>query len=140
MARPHRRPSPRRPAAQALAVAAVLALATPALAACSAVQKAVDCAKTATAVVNGVDKLNKAADRALDDPEEANRALDALDADLKKLSASAHDPELREAVGKMNGGIKEARTAVENNKAPNLAPIGEAASRITAVCTPGDKG
>ncbi|MFJ5679935.1 hypothetical protein [Streptomyces sp. NPDC093097] len=139
MARPHRRLRPRRPAASVLAVAAAAVLAIPALAACSTVQKVMDCAKTATAVVGGVDKLNKAADHILDAPEEANKALDALDADLAKLGKSAHDPELAKAIEKMNDGIKDARKEIAADKAPDLAPIGEAASRITAVCTPGDK-
>ncbi|WP_043264507.1 hypothetical protein [Streptomyces sp. CT34] len=136
MARPHRR----RTAAPALAALAAAALATPLLAGCGAVQKAMDCAKTATAVVNGVDKLQKAADNALDDPREANKALDEIDTNLKKVGNSAHDPDLAKAIDKMNTGIKNARTSINANKAPDLAPIGEAAHQMTAICTPGHTG
>ncbi|MCK7623983.1 hypothetical protein MUU72_12885 [Streptomyces sp. RS10V-4] len=139
MDRPRHRPRLRRPAASALAALAAAALAIPALSACSAVQKAMDCAKTATAVVNGVDKLQKAAGDALDDPQETTKALDDLDGKLQQLSKSAHDPELSKAVGDMNQAIKDARRAVEADRAPNLKPIGDAATRITTQCTPGDK-
>ncbi|AJC58141.1 hypothetical protein [Streptomyces sp. 769] len=139
MARPHRRLRPRRPAATALAALAAATLALPLLSACGAVQKAMDCTHTATALVDGVDTLRTAADKAADDPQGADKALDALDADLRKLSASTDDPELSKAIDKMNGGIKDARTALRDHKAPDLTPIGQATSDITAACTPGDK-
>ncbi|KUL35713.1 hypothetical protein ADL22_26290 [Streptomyces sp. NRRL F-4489] len=139
MHRPGPRPRLRRRTATALTALAAAALAIPALSACSAVQKAMDCAKTATAVVDGVDKLQKAAGHALDDPQETNKALDDLDTKLQQLSKSAHDPELSKAVDAMNQGIKDARRDIDANKAPNLKPLADATSRITAQCTPGDK-
>ncbi|MFF2812993.1 hypothetical protein ACFVT2_38670 [Streptomyces sp. NPDC058000] len=138
MDRPHRL-RPRRPAATALAALAAATLALPLLTACGAVQKAVDCANTASTLVNGVDHLRKAADQALDDPQQANKALDALDTDLRKLGASTDDPELTKAIAAMNAGIKDARKAIDDNRAPDLTPIGQAANRITTACTPGDK-
>ncbi|WP_411127312.1 hypothetical protein [Streptomyces sp. x-19] len=139
MARPHRHLRPRRPTATALAALAAASIALPLLTACGAVQRAVDCTHTATALVDGVDKLHTAADKATDDPQEATKALDALDADLHRLSASTDDPELAGAVDTMSTGIKNARQALADDEAPDLTPIGTSLGRITSACTPGDE-
>ncbi|MER6050263.1 hypothetical protein ABT168_22925 [Streptomyces sp. NPDC001793] len=133
------RPRPHRPAAALLAATAATALALPLLTSCDTVRNAVDCAHTAGAVVDGADKLRKAADHALDDPKETDRLLDGLDTDLKNLAASAHDPGLSKAIGRMKNGIAQARTALDHDQAPDLAPISRAAGEITTVCTPGGK-
>ncbi|MEJ8648300.1 hypothetical protein WKI65_09465 [Streptomyces sp. MS1.AVA.3] len=127
----------RRPATTALAALAAATLAIPLLSACGAVQKAMDCAKTATSVVNAVDKLQQAADNSLTDPEKAQQALDNIDANLKKLSKEANDPDLSKAVDKTNNGIKAARKDLDNNKAPDIQPIVDGAREMTNICTPG---
>ncbi|MEU9485537.1 hypothetical protein ACFTZK_32920 [Streptomyces decoyicus] len=127
----------RRPATTALAALAAATLAIPLLSACGAVQKAMDCAKTATSVVNAVDKLQQAADNSLTDPQKAQQALDNIDANLKKLSKEANDPDLSKAVDKTNDGIKAARKDLDNNKAPDIQPIVDGAREMTNICTPG---
>ncbi|MET7795272.1 hypothetical protein [Streptomyces decoyicus] len=127
----------RRPATTALAALAAATLAIPLLSACGAVQKAMDCAKTATSVVNAVDKLQQAADNSLTDPQKAQQALDNIDANLKKLSKEANDPDLSKAVDKTNNGIKAARKDIDNNKAPDIQPIVDGAREMTNICTPG---
>ncbi|MFD3420807.1 hypothetical protein [Streptomyces decoyicus] len=127
----------RRPATTALAALAAATLAIPLLSACGAVQKAMDCAKTATSVVNAVDKLQQAADNSLTDPQKAQQALDNIDANLKKLSKEANDPDLSKAVDKTNNGIKAARKDLDNNKAPDIQPIVDGAREMTNICTPG---
>ncbi|MGW7575404.1 hypothetical protein [Streptomyces sp. NPDC054765] len=132
-----RTPRHRRPATTALAALAAVTLAIPMLSACGAVQKAMDCAKTATSVVNAVDKLQQAADNSLTDPKKAEQALDNIDANLRKLSNDANDPDLSKAVDKTNNGIKAARKALDNNKAPDIQPIVDGAREMTKICTPG---
>ncbi|MER7989547.1 hypothetical protein ABTY53_28765 [Streptomyces noursei] len=139
MARPHRHLAPRRPTATALAALAAASLALPLLTACGAAQRAADCTHTVTALVDGVDKLRTAADHATDDPQEATKALDALDADLHRLSASTDDPELAGAVDTMSTGIKNARQAIADDQAPDLTPVGSSLGRITSACTPDDE-
>ncbi|AIA03834.1 hypothetical protein [Streptomyces noursei] len=139
MARPHRHLRPRRPTATVRAALAAASIALPLLTACGTVQRAVDCTHTATALVDGVDTLRTAADHATDDPQQATKALDTLDADLHRLSASTDDPELAGAVDTMSTGIKNARQALADDEAPDLTPIGNSLGRITSACTPGDE-
>ncbi|UKY50487.1 hypothetical protein [Streptomyces inhibens] len=127
----------RRPATTALAALAAATLAIPLLSACGAVQKAMDCAKTATAVVNAVDKLQQAADNALLDPDKAEEALDKIDKSLKKVSTESSDPELSKAIDKVNNGIKDARKDIKNKKAPDIKPIIDGTGEMTKICTPG---
>ncbi|MFG2528092.1 hypothetical protein [Streptomyces sp. NPDC048516] len=127
----------RRPAITACAALVAATLAIPLLSGCGAVQKAMDCAKTATSVVNAVDKLQQAADNSLTDPQKAEQALDNIDTNLQKLSKEAHDPELSKAVDKTNNGIKAARKDIDHNKAPRIQPIVDGAHDMTRICTPG---
>lgn len=127
----------RRPTATALTALAAGALAIPLLAACGALDTAVSCAKTATAVVDSVDKLQQAAGNAAENPQDAEKALNDIDKNLDKLGDSTGDPDLTKAVDKMHQGIENARQAVEQNKNPDLQPIADAAGELTKVCTPG---
>lgn len=127
----------RRPATTALAALAAITIAVPLLSSCGAVNKAMDCANTATAIMDSVDKLQKAVGSALDSPQEAKEALDAIDKSLDKVSKSADDPELSKAIDKMNTGVDNARKDINDAKTPDLKPISDAAGEITNVCTPG---
>ncbi|MFG2225481.1 hypothetical protein [Streptomyces sp. NPDC048644] len=131
---PHRR---RPAAATGLATLAAAALAFPLLTACGAVDTAVNCAKTATAVVNGVDRLQKNAGDALDDPQRTEKALDDIDKDLKGIGDSTGDPDLAKTVTSLQRAVDNAQRAVEDNKAPDLQPLADAAGELTKVCTPG---
>ncbi|UQA95206.1 hypothetical protein [Streptomyces halobius] len=130
-------PQHRRHATTVLATLAAAALAIPLLSACGAVNKAMDCANTASTIVDSVDKLQKAVGSAIDDPQAAKEALDTIDKNLDKVSKSSDDPELSKAIDKMNDGVKDARKDLDAAKAPDLAPISDAAGDITKVCTPG---
>lgn len=134
---PHTTSRTRRPVTTALAVLTATALAIPALSACSAVNKAVNCANTASAVVDAVDKLQQATGNTLDDPQKAEQALDDIDRNLKKARDSSSDPDLAKAIDKMNTGIKDARKDIKDAKAPDLQPITDAAGEMTKICTPG---
>ncbi|MEU8681827.1 hypothetical protein [Streptomyces sp. NPDC048611] len=127
----------RRPAATALVALAAASLAIPLLSGCGAVEKAMDCANTASSVVDAVDKLQKAADNAVNDPQKAQQALDDIDTNLRKLSKDASDPELSKAIDKANDGIKAARKDLDNNKAPDIQPIVDGTGEMTKICTPG---
>ncbi|MFI9046718.1 hypothetical protein [Streptomyces sp. NPDC053427] len=130
-ARRHRRP------VTAVATLAAAALAIPLLSACGAVNKAMDCADAATAIVNSVDKLQQAAENSLDDPQKAEQALDKIDQNLKKVRDSSSDPELAKSLDKMNAGIKNARKDIKSNNVPDLQPITDGAGDLTKTCTPG---
>ncbi|MFF4955130.1 hypothetical protein [Streptomyces chattanoogensis] len=137
---PHTNSRTRRPVTTVptlLAALTAAALAIPALTACSAVNKAVNCANTASAVVDAVDKLQQATGNALDDPQKAEQALDDIDRNLKKARDSSSDPDLAKAIDKMNTGIKDARRDIKAAKAPDLQPITDAAGEMTKICTPG---
>ncbi|AWN27449.1 hypothetical protein [Streptomyces sp. NEAU-S7GS2] len=133
----HRTRPQRRPATTALAALAAATLAIPLLSACGAVQKAMDCAHTASSVVSAVDKLQQAADTAVSDPQKTQQALDDIDAKLRKLSKDASDPDLSKAIDKTNDGIKAARKDLDNNKAPDIQPIVDGTGEMTKICTPG---
>ncbi|MFJ9420135.1 hypothetical protein ACIRPT_39170 [Streptomyces sp. NPDC101227] len=134
---PPRTPRRPRPALTALAALTAATLAIPLLSACDAVNKAMDCGRTATAVVDAVDKLQQAVGNSLDDPQKAEQALDDIDQNLKKVRDSSSDPDLSAAIDKMNTGIKNARKDIKATKAPDIQPITDTAGDMTKICTPG---
>ncbi|MFE1176699.1 hypothetical protein [Streptomyces sp. NPDC058773] len=127
----------RRPAATALVALAAATLAIPLLSGCGAVQKAMDCANTASSVVDAVDKLQQAADNAVSEPQKTEQALDDIDKNLRKLSKESSDADLSKAIDKTNEGIKAARKDLDNNKAPDIQPIVDGTGEMTKICTPG---
>ncbi|MFI1156425.1 hypothetical protein [Streptomyces sioyaensis] len=128
---------PGRPATAALAASAAALLVIPLLAGCGAVQKAMDCTRAAGSVVDAVDKLQRAAGHALDDPQQARQALDSVEQNLRKVGDDTGDPDLAKAIHTMNKGITHARRALDRNQVPDIQPIADGAGDMAEICTPG---
>ncbi len=120
----------------AVAVAAVLTL--PALTACDAISTAMDCANTAVAITDGANDLQQAVSNAGNSPQDAQNALNQIDANLKKIGDQTDNADLRKALDSMNAAVKNVRTSIESgNKTPDITPVADAAKEISKVCTPG---
>ncbi|WP_438293642.1 hypothetical protein [Streptomyces sp. HUAS TT7] len=120
----------------------VLAVATAALAVtvtagCGAVDKAIDCVKTADAIGNSVDNLGKAVGNATDNPTQADRALNDIDKELSSLKNKTDNADLSKAVDDLNRAVGNVRTAIKNgDNTPDISGVTSAAKEIGKVCTP----
>lgn len=132
-----RRTADRRPAATTAALLAAAALAVPLLAACGAVDKAVGCAKTATAFANDLSSLQQDLGNAADSPQDAQRALDRLEKDLAKIQKATDDPEVQQALSRLTGALDKADDAVRDGRSPDLSALGDAAAALTKSCATG---
>ncbi|MFD9407733.1 hypothetical protein ACFWBN_12045 [Streptomyces sp. NPDC059989] len=120
------------------AIAAAAALTIPALTSCDAISTAMDCANTAVAITDGVGDLQQAVSQAGNSPQDAQNALNQIDANLKKIGDQTDNADLGKAITSMNTAIKNVRTSIEQgNTAPDITPVADAASEISKVCTPG---
>ncbi|MFE6835598.1 MULTISPECIES: hypothetical protein [unclassified Streptomyces] len=120
----------------AIAVAAVLTV--PALSACDAISTAMDCANTAVAITDGANDLQQAVSQAGNSPQDAQNALDQIEANLKKIGDQTDNADLGKAIDSMNTAVKNVRTSIESgNSVPDIQPVADAASEISKVCTPG---
>ncbi|MDX3537770.1 hypothetical protein PV721_26090 [Streptomyces sp. MB09-01] len=120
----------------AIAVAAVLTV--PALSACDAISTAMDCANTAVAITDGANDLQQAVSQAGNSPQDAQNALDQIEANLKKIGDQTDNTDLGKAIDSMNTAVKNVRTSIESgNSVPDIQPVADAASEISKVCTPG---
>jgi uncharacterized protein with PhoU and TrkA domain len=120
----------------AVAVAAVLTV--PALTSCDAISTAMDCANTAVAVTDGANDLQQAVSQAGNSPQDAQKALDQIEQNLKKIGDRTDNADLGKAIDSMNTAVKNVRTSLENgNTAPDIKPVADAASELTKVCTSG---
>ncbi|MFJ3142247.1 hypothetical protein ACIPJM_07290 [Streptomyces halstedii] len=120
----------------ALAVTATLLTLT-AAAGCSAVDKALDCVRTADAIATGVDNLQQAVSNASDDPAQATESLDEIDKELKNLGDTTDDADLSKAVDDLQAGVADVREAIaEGDATPDLSPVTVAATEIGKVCGP----
>ncbi|MGW2812803.1 hypothetical protein [Streptomyces sp. NPDC001415] len=120
----------------------VLAVATAALAVtvtagCGAVDKAIDCVKTADAIGNSVDNLGKAVGKATDNPTQADQALNDIDKELSSLKNKTDNADLSKAVDDLNKAVGNVRTAIKNgDSTPDISGVTSAAKEIGKVCTP----
>ncbi|MFD4033060.1 hypothetical protein ACFWVP_21755 [Streptomyces sp. NPDC058637] len=120
----------------ALAVTATLLTLTAAVG-CGAVDKALDCVRTADAIATSVDNLQKAVSTASDDPTQATEALDQIDKELKDLGDTTDNADLGKAVDDLQAGVTNVRESIERGDAtPDIAPVTDAATEIANVCTP----
>ncbi|MGW6603731.1 hypothetical protein [Streptomyces sp. NPDC055036] len=120
-----------------LALAATAALALPLTAGCGALDKALDCVKTADAIAGSVNDLQQAVSNAGDNPLKIDETLNDIDNKLDTLGDQTDNADLSKAVDDLGKGVDNVRTAVKNgDTAPDLAPITDAASEIGKVCTP----
>ncbi|MET9435188.1 hypothetical protein [Streptomyces sp. NPDC006551] len=121
-----------------LALAVTTAAALTALVGCGALDKAMDCVATAEAIATSVDKLQRAASNATNDPTQLNEALNEISTELGKLKDTTDNADLSKAVDDLTKGVESVRTAVEQGDAtPDIKPVTDAAGEIGKVCTPG---
>ncbi|MEU3063549.1 hypothetical protein [Streptomyces subrutilus] len=129
---------PLQPKHRIAAVAVAAALVLPALTACDAISTAMDCANTAVAITDGANDLQQAVSQAGNSPQDAQNALDQIDANLKKIGDQTDNADLGKAIDSMEAAVKSVRTSVESgNTAPDIQPVADAASELSKVCTPG---
>ncbi|MEU4260387.1 hypothetical protein ACYCCF_10685 [Streptomyces argenteolus] len=120
----------------ALAVTATLLTLT-AAAGCGAVDKALDCVRTADAIATSVDNLQRAISNASNDPTQASEALDDIDRELKDLGDTTDNADLSKAVDDLQAGVTNVRESIEKGDAtPDITPVTDAATEIGNVCTP----
>ncbi|MFE4689834.1 hypothetical protein ACFRH6_07230 [Streptomyces sp. NPDC056749] len=120
----------------ALAVTAALLTLT-AAAGCGAVDKALDCVRTADAIATSVDNLQQAVSNASDDPTQASESLDQIDKELKDLGDTTDNADLSKAVDDLQAGVGNVRDSIDKGDAtPDITPVTDAAAEIGKVCTP----
>ncbi|MFE1412893.1 hypothetical protein ACIGFK_28880 [Streptomyces sp. NPDC085524] len=120
------------------AVALAAALTVPALTSCDAISTAMDCANTAVAITDGANDLQQAVSNAGNSPQDAQNALNQIEANLKKIGDQTDNADLSKAISSMNTAVKNVRTAIEQgNATPDITPVADAASELSKVCTPG---
>ncbi|MCX5200941.1 hypothetical protein OG897_05620 [Streptomyces sp. NBC_00237] len=120
----------------ALALAAT-ALAAGSLVGCGAIDKALDCANTATTIAASVDRLGTAISNAANDPLASQQALNDIDRELKTLGDKTDNADLSKAVKDLGTGVDNVRKSIDGGDAtPDLTPVTSAASEIGKVCTP----
>lgn len=126
----------------ALAITATLLTLTAATTAvgCSAVEntvnKALDCAQTADAIAQSVDKLQQAVSSAADNPLQAEKALDDIDKELTDLGDKTDNADLSKAVDDLSTGVDNVRQSIKDgDSTPDIAPVTDAATEVGKVCT-----
>ena len=119
----------------ALACTAAL-LAVTAAAGCGAVDKALDCVRTADAIATSVDNLQQAVSNA-GDPTQASESLDQIDEELAKLDDTTDNADLGKAVDDLKAGVTNVRASIDKgDTTPDISPVTDAATEIGKVCTP----
>ncbi|MEV0849506.1 hypothetical protein AB0J21_27150 [Streptomyces sp. NPDC049954] len=119
------------------AAATALLLTTPTLTACSTVDTALDCARTADTVADSVTRLQQAVDNAGNAPLDADDDLRAIDDNLADLKDRTDNADLGKAADHLADAVTAVRTSIDNgDRTPDLGPATEAAGEITKVCTP----
>ncbi|WP_435969860.1 hypothetical protein [Streptomyces sp. Qhu_M48] len=121
----------------ALAVATAAALTT-VLSGCGALDKAMDCVKTADAIATSVTKLQDAVSNASNDVTQIEESLNSISTELGNLKDTTDNADLAKAVDDLTKGVETVRTSVKNGDAtPDIQPVTDAAAEIGKVCTPG---
>lgn len=120
------------------AIALTAALAVPAITSCDAISTAMDCANTAVAITDGANDLQQAVSQAGNSPQDAQNALNSIEANLKKVGDQTDNADLSKAITSMNTAVENVRTSLKNgNSTPDITPVADAAKEISKVCTPG---
>ncbi|MFI9624921.1 hypothetical protein [Streptomyces sp. NPDC052042] len=113
------------------------ALALTAATGCGAVDKALDCVRTADAIATSADSLQQAVLDAAIDPAQASEALDDIEEELGALGDATGDADLGKAVDHLRTAVDNVRDAIEKGEAtPDIAPVAAAAKEIGKICTP----
>uniref|UniRef100_A0AAU3GX79 Secreted protein n=1 Tax=Streptomyces sp. NBC_01401 TaxID=2903854 RepID=A0AAU3GX79_9ACTN len=104
---------------------------------CGAVDKALDCVRTADAIATSVNSLQQAISDASDDPTQASESLDQIDKELKDLGDTTDNADLDKAVDALQSGVTNVRDSIDKGDAtPDITPVTEAATEIGKVCSP----
>ncbi|MES9591720.1 hypothetical protein ABZ776_10555 [Streptomyces sp. NPDC007076] len=113
------------------------ALTLTAAAGCGAVDKALDCVRTADAIATSVDNLQQAVSNATNDPTQASEALDDIQKSLGELGDKTDNADLGKAVDDLQAGVGNVRDSIDKGDAtPDITPVTDAATEIGKVCTP----
>jgi copper homeostasis protein CutC len=126
----------RRKSTLTAAAAGTAALAGLALTGCGAVDKALDCARTATTVAQAADDLQQAASDAADQPEQAQESLNKIDKNLDKIGDSTGDTDLNKAVDHLRSSVDDASKDIDAGRTPDAGEVGSAANELSQVCKP----
>ncbi|WP_432072915.1 hypothetical protein [Streptomyces wuyuanensis] len=119
-----------------IALAVVTAVALTGAVGCGAVDKALDCVKTADAIATSVDRLSQAVGTASEDPTQLTEALNDIDRELGNLKDTTDNADISKAVDDLSKGVENVRTSVENGDAtPDIKPVTDAAAELGKVCT-----
>ncbi|MFE7628788.1 hypothetical protein [Streptomyces sp. NPDC057509] len=120
----------------ALAVTAAL-LTVSAATGCGALDKTLDCVRTADAIATSVDNLQRAVANASSDPTQASEALDEIQKELGNLGDKTDNADLSKAVDDLRSGVTNVRDSIDKGDAtPDITPVTDAAKEIGKVCTP----
>ncbi|MEU3223671.1 hypothetical protein ABZ695_11005 [Streptomyces sp. NPDC006976] len=120
----------------ALAVTAAL-LTVSAATGCGALDKTLDCVRTADAIATSVDNLQRAVANASSDPTQASEALDEIQKELGNLGDKTDNADLSKAVDDLRSGVTHVRDSIDKGDAtPDITPVTDAAKEIGKVCTP----
>ncbi|EHN79109.1 hypothetical protein ACWDF1_00490 [Streptomyces coelicoflavus] len=122
--------------ATAVATVATIALTAGLTTGCDAVDKALDCVRTADAIADSVTELQQAVENT-DDPTQWEESLDSIDKNLGKIGDQTDNADVNKAVDDLGKAVDNVRTSVENgDETPDLSPVTDAAGELTKVCTP----
>ena len=132
----------RRRTVLATTTAVAVLLGGAALTACDGVHRALDCARTAASIAGDVQDLQNSATNVGQVSDASRRkntvnSLDKVERDLKKLGGKDRGKDVNKAVDDLDTAVHNARTAADQGKTPDLAPVGSAASHLTGVCAKG---
>ncbi|MBI0296812.1 hypothetical protein JBE04_20700 [Streptomyces sp. PRKS01-29] len=130
--------APRHPHRRTTAVTALAAVAliVPVSVGCGAVEKALDCAQLAVEISNDVDDLQDALTGAAVDPQQADKILDSLDADIDKVGDRTDNADVGKAIDDLQKAVDNVQKSVDSGQDPDLSPVRDAAGELTNVCSP----
>lgn len=118
------------------ATVATIALTAGLTTGCDAVDKALDCVRTADAIADSVTELQQAVENT-DDPTQWEESLDSIDKNLGKIGDQTDNADVNKAVDDLGKAVDNVRTSVKNgDETPDLSPVTDAAGELTKVCTP----
>ncbi|MFJ9180256.1 hypothetical protein [Streptomyces sp. NPDC102360] len=120
----------------AILAATAALVAIPATVGCSAVDKALDCARTADSIADSVADLQQAVENASNDPTQAGESLDKIDKNLDDIGDKTDNADVSKAVDDLNKAVGNVRTSIKNgDETPDVNPVTDAAGELTKVCT-----
>ncbi|MFJ9041525.1 hypothetical protein ACIRF8_33790 [Streptomyces sp. NPDC102406] len=126
------RTRPRVMAVHAIALALTTALT---LTGCEAAHRTLDCVRTANAIANSFDDLQRAARDAALDPSDADRYFSPIRDDLKDIARQSDDVDVDKAVKDLGRAVTNVSDALgDGDKSPDLGPAEAAAGELTKAC------